>query len=197
MAFTSLGIGVAFALSVWRVDWEEDIPVGEYAVALGTIALAFATFRLGQHTRRQSDLTQEALEAADRPYVIATPHGHHPEGISFEMADQRCRLCLRLWNIGRGPAIVWVVSLKGRGATRELIIEQTGPRALAVDGVADFAPEANLPLVIAGTHFTLTIVYADASGRRFETTQHLVREKPGDHVLASLSFEMRRVEPGE
>lgn len=102
--------------------WEANL--GEAIVGLGTLALAWFTWRLARQTKREVDastesigLTRQSIEAQDMPYVIAVAI---PEGVGERRFWMRWRkrrdvervyLRLRLWNIGRGPAIVRDIKL--------------------------------------------------------------------------------------
>jgi hypothetical protein len=101
------------------MDWA---PAADVAVAVGTILLALATFRLARQAKEkvteQVALEREQLVAAPRPFVVPIIAGWGP-GDSF----------VRLQNAGAGPAInvegalYW---LEGAGGASDLL-----PTALA------------------------------------------------------------------
>jgi hypothetical protein len=182
------------AVGVFCVDWDEKVGPGDYIVGGGTLALALGTLWLARQTARQADLTKQSVEDAERPYVIATPHEDRPEGLTFETSMHNLHFYYRLWNIGRGPALVFNVGLQ-ENDQRELITFAT-PRALATGGAADFKAELATHTVPLPSRFTLRVVYQDGSRRTYMTTQELVRE--GETMIVSpLWFDARRLEPAE
>lgn len=124
------------------IDWDATLTAGEAAVALGTGALAIFTYVLARRTgkavatgdtsiaiaKASLDVARQALAAGDRPWVIATPVPPAPPfladvhvadydlgGLGFVLADGSWQFRCRLWNIGRGPAIVRDVGLELEG----------------------------------------------------------------------------------
>jgi hypothetical protein len=126
---------VLCALLGVRID--HRMSAGDLAVGLGTAALAFFTWGLAKQTRADVatsaesvrlaridiELSRKTLQATDMPYVIPSdapfdPNGRvapdRPEylrGIVFHEGHRRAVLIVRLWNIGKGPAIVKNVGL--------------------------------------------------------------------------------------
>jgi hypothetical protein len=122
------------------------VTVGDLVVGGGTIALALftrslagETRTLALQTRQDVALTAQSIEASDLPFVIPSPapldSGNMPapldfttgflkagpprEAIAFGRAGDNQWLTLRLWNLGKGPAIVTAVRLTF-GTTRVL-----------------------------------------------------------------------------
>lgn len=154
-----------------------EMSLGELLVAAGTLALAGFTWWLAQKTSQEVakteeglQLTRESIEAQDMPFVIGSPDPSvspsiriraFPDGLGF--------LSIRLWNLGKGPAMVSELSLRtGDGdllnplevqipvATGE-VRDLTHPIAGSVD---------DLPERWSGE---LLILYSHASGARYVT----------------------------
>lgn len=194
LALTGVGIAV---FGVVRVDWGEKVAAGDYIVGAGTLALALGTVWLARHAARQADLTKQSIEDAERPFVIATPHDEHPEGLGlFKDDDGDLWFFYRLWNIGRGPALVIAVGLREGEEGRELMTFSK-PRALARDGAADLEakiPKHTEPLP---NRFTLRIMYLDGSRRPYLTEEVLWLESGAVKLLTPGWFDLKRLQRGE
>lgn len=169
-----------------------EMTAGDLLVGVGTLLLAAFTFRLAQRTSREVTLTEEALalnresiEALDRPFVIATPDGnHHLLGFK-ELGSEHpgWRFVFRLWNMGKGPAIVEHMSLVESFRHHEYLTgDESMERAVAMDPpvfdglsrlVGNAPPGPNADLV-------LRIHYRSASGVGYVTTSKV-------HVTNDLS----------
>jgi hypothetical protein len=190
--------GVAVVvLGVVQVDWGEEVGAGDFFVGAGTLALAVGTVWLGRHAARQADLAKQSIEDAERPFVIATPHDEHPEGLGFFQDDDGgLWFYYRLWNIGRGPALVIGVGLRELDDGRELMTFST-PRALATNGAADMEakiPKHTEPLP---TRFTLRVLYQDGSRRAYLTEEVLWLESGPVKLLTPGWFDQNRLERGD
>lgn len=62
-------LSVVLSMDGFREWLDRWAPAAEWGVAIGTIALAAATYLLARHTRREVKLSAQQLSAAQRPYV--------------------------------------------------------------------------------------------------------------------------------
>lgn len=157
-----------------------EVSAGDLLVGGGTLLLAFFTAWLAFRTSRQVELTKESLglsresiEALDRPFVIATPNeDHHVLGFIEPGAEHPgVRLAYRLWNIGKGPAIITDVSLSDSSTGREyLTAAEKVQRAIAVApaGRDELSVLADGPPGV-GASLRLSISYRAASGLPYRT----------------------------
>lgn len=191
--------------------WKEELTFGDAAVAGGTLALAGVTAYLGIETRATAKAAREAVQAAEEPFVIATPTDNveamtlrdwewsavqdrkppPPFEIhrSYDDEDDRDRSAfvrMRLWNVGMGPGIVLGVELLGHG----ILASSTGTqRPLPVGTVVD--------LEIPSEHWEdsdkadLVISYTHADGREYRT--HSFVTITGD-IVRCVSYERQRPE---
>jgi hypothetical protein len=160
-----------------------DLTLGDLLVGFGTLALAGFTYRLAAFTRRQVEesgrematsregleVARESIEAADRPYVIPTPMPGDSD-IEFRANGE---LIIRLWNLGRGPAIVSDVQLLL--GDREVLTSLPGFIPIHAGGAADHALRVRGPVVDLidrgelGDHGTLRVFYNSASATTYMT----------------------------
>jgi hypothetical protein len=121
-AFTGLSAG-----GVHLAKFEDTLTLGDALVAFGTLALAGVTFWLALQTRREVklstssiELARQGIEAQDMPFVICVPNPDQTDANGLSNIETRMwwdafvdgyRLQMRLWNIGKGPAIVRDVRL--------------------------------------------------------------------------------------
>jgi hypothetical protein len=195
------------------LSWHGEIAAGDALVGLGTLALAWFTWRLARQTKADVETSQHAIEAADMPYVIATPVSTKEQvfmrrsrergptllvkqHLGFVDGDGGPDVEMRLWNVGKGPAIVKHVQLdiNDRQVTGHLSTQYP----IAPAQVADIRLETLIksvddlkirehPMMMRGR---LRIVYAHASGTSYETNSMV-------HVdgmsLVCDSFERRRL----
>jgi hypothetical protein len=128
-----LGGLLAIILSSAHVaDFEDALTLGDALVAGGTLALALVTFWLAWQTKREVgnskesiELSREAIVAQDMPFVIASSNPDQHRDLDTTTSNLRLwwrfgdegewLLQLRLWNIGRGPAIAGDIRLGGAG----------------------------------------------------------------------------------
>ena len=181
-----------------------DLTLGDLLVGVGTLALAGFTYRLSVYTQRQVhesgreittsreslQVARDSTEAADRPYVIPTPMPG-TSNIEFRANGE---LTIRLWNLGRGPAIVSDVQLVL--GDHEVLASLPGFIPVHAGGAADQALRVRGPVVDLmgrdelGEQGTLRVFYNSASGttymtlsavRRIETRiacRHFIRSEP-------------------
>lgn len=113
-------------------SFDDSVTLGDALVAAGTLALAGVTFWLAWQTRREVrmsmtsiKLAREGIEAQDMPFVIAAANPDQTRDFDTTISylrmwwgfspDGDYLLQLRLWNIGRGPAIARDVRLEADG----------------------------------------------------------------------------------
>jgi len=112
------------------IEFDWALSFGDAIVGFGTLALAAVTMWLAWQSRREVQvstesigLAREGIEAQDMPFVIAVPDPEQARSLdatksSFWMwwdwhgEDDVYSLQVRLWNIGKGPAIVRDVRLQ-------------------------------------------------------------------------------------
>jgi hypothetical protein len=163
-----------------------EMTVGELIVGIGTLALAAFTWSLAKQTQREVErttegldvsrenlrLTGESIEALDMPFVIASPA---PASGVIEVVEGSGgpgrHLVVRLWNVGKGPAIVGDVQLAVDAL--ELLEPTDAQRAVsagqandATISVTDDLPFDGAEEPVSGI---LTIYYQHASGAEYMT----------------------------
>lgn len=176
---SSLAQQLPFAL---KVSWEMN--AGELLVGTATLLLATITAWLARRTSRQVTisekglgLTRESIEAFEKPFMIATPDANYTMLGFKEVGPQHpgWRFVYRLWNLGKGPAIVENMSLVDNRGREYLTSSERMERPIAVDPpvfdglstlVDNSAPGTN-------TELTLRIRYRSASGRRYTTVSRV------------------------
>ena len=112
------------------IEFDWVLSLGDAIVGFGTLTLAAVTMWLAWQSRREVqvsaqsiDLTREGIEAQDMPFVIAVPEPEQVRSLdatknsswmwwSWQGEDDVYSLQARLWNIGKGPAIVRDVRLQ-------------------------------------------------------------------------------------
>jgi hypothetical protein len=166
------------------VEVSSEMSAGDLLVGAGTLLLAVFTawlaFRTSQQvklTRESLGLSRESIEALDRPFVIATPNEHHRVLGFLEPGPEHpgLRFAYRLWNIGKGPAIVTDVSLVDPSTGREYLTEaEKVQRAIAV---APAGRDELSPLVRGapgiGAKLKLRVNYQSASGMAYSTESNV------------------------
>jgi hypothetical protein len=196
------------------IDLTGHMSAGDLLVGLGTLALAGTTAWLAHRTSQEVGLTEtsvfltrESIEAIDRPFVVPTPHRDHAgRGIEFEEGEfsyddpdqvlRQWHFYLRLWNIGKGPAIV--DSLELINGEREFLSE--AERLLEVPVGAGEAsdqaamaphgpPEADATLM-------LRVCYRSGSGRRYSTTSTIRTLAGPAGRIGCVATDFTRVEIG-
>jgi len=172
------------------IGWDETLNAGDAIVAVGTLALAGVTFWLAWQTRREVglttssiELTREGIEAQDMPYVIATPNPRVPgpdaAWMPWSGSGNRWQLSLRLWNIGKGPAIVQDVQLD---LDHEYLLPMRGQVPIAAGQAADVTLQGNWQPPGGDQAGLLRIYYRHSSGRVYMTRER-VRMRP-EGILA-------------
>lgn len=153
--------------------------LGEIFVAVGTLALAIFTWRLAKATssqlaltRRGLDLARESNEASDRPWVIPSPDESGRLQILLDVTPPK--LAFRLWNVGRGPAIVTEILLRHADGSELLASERNLERPVATsppvrDELIDLA--RNAPPECA--RLEMLIRYRGPSTRTYETRSEI------------------------
>jgi hypothetical protein len=172
------------------VDYK--LTLGDAIVGAGTLLLAVFTGWLAWQTRREVKktdqsiaLARESIEAQDMPYVIVMPQDRSTIEITGPHdVPPRWLLKVRLWNIGRGPAIVGDIRIASEPDGAELVDYQWAQRPVAAGGKRDsalgFAGPSDDFEDAEGT-LTLRVYYRHASGARYMTTSRL--EVSGQEVL--------------
>jgi hypothetical protein len=175
-------VGIWAVLDCLGVVFQWEINLGDLVVGGGTLALAAFTFTLARRAR-------ESVEAIDMPFVIATPREGYA-ALQFELvyptesdrgggqqtiegaAPESRWFQLRLWNMGKGPAMVSDVQLQVRNASLlepldlQIPVSAGQGHDLGIPLAADY-PDDGLP---EGTQGTLTIYFSHAGGMRLKTT---------------------------
>ena len=180
------------------VHYQPDLSLGDLLVGFGTLALAGFTYKLARQTGREVDLTRRSVEAAedgitlsreqvdltrvsieaqDRPFVIASANERAPHAIMFRQLGSgpnagQWAFTFRLWNLGRGPAIVDGFSMRdGQG---ELVGFDDVERPISTLGGRDEDwPLTSQRVPGPGADCELRISYRSGSGASYETTQRL------------------------
>lgn len=162
------------------VEVSSQMSAGDLLVGAGTLLLAAFTALLALRTSRQVKLTKESLrlsresiEALDRPFVIATPNEDHRVLGFIEAGPEHpgVRFAYRLWNIGKGPAIVTDVSLFDPSTDREYLTEaEKVQRAIAVApaGRDELSLLAGGPPGV-GAKLRLRVSYQSGAGLAYRT----------------------------
>jgi hypothetical protein len=160
-----------------------DLTLGDLLVGVGTLVLAAFTYLLALRARQQVEesgqeivtsregleVARESIEAADRPFVIPTPM---PGSSGIELRANS-ELTIRLWNLGRGPAIVSDVQLEL--GDHEVLTSLGGFIPIHAGGAADQALRLRGPVndLIGrgelGDHGTLRVFYNSASATSYMT----------------------------
>jgi hypothetical protein len=174
------------------LELDSHLSAGDAAVALGTLLLAYFTWRLASKTSEDVEKTQEALdlsrasiESQDMPFVIALPRRSKvvAGGKDIDLANLaretiRIRsevsgawLELRLENVGRGPGMVADVRLDVDGELLEPPWRQLPiPAGGAINAAFGFADPIPTGLGEEEAKGTLYIYYSHASGSRYMTS---------------------------
>jgi hypothetical protein len=170
--------------------FDETLSIGDALVGLGTLGLAGVTGLLAWQTRKEAEaskanikLTRAGIEAQDMPYVIAVPNPDQIRDLDgttnstfmwWGMHDgQFLTLQLRLWNMGRGPAIVRDIRLEVEG--EEWLAANQDEMVIAPEGVRDVTIAVDRAEPPTSTHLgVLRIYYAHGSG-----TVHMTRSRAG------------------
>jgi hypothetical protein len=124
-----VGLFVGFDFQAWLDDWA---PLAEWAVALGTIILAFVTFLLSRQAKGEVKAVREQMETALRPVVFPVTPADWAMGGGV-MTARRKRL-LPVANGGPGVALNvrgCVMRRRDRGGVDEalLVAGSIGPGA--------------------------------------------------------------------
>lgn len=130
-------------------SFNDSITLGDALVAGGTLALAAVTFWLTWQTRREVgmsirsiELSREGIEAQDMPFVIAVANPDQSRNLDTTVSylrlwwgfspDGDWLLQVRLWNLGRGPAIARDIRLQAGG--RDILDARTAEEGEIVIG---------------------------------------------------------------
>jgi hypothetical protein len=181
-----------------------DMSAGELLVGIGTLLLALFTYRLARRTSDVAELTEsglalsrESIEALDRPFIIASPgEPHRLLGFSDKLGPEHpgWRFVFRLWNLGKGPAIVENMPLIDSVTEHNyLTVNETMERAVAMqppvyDGLStlvDNSPPG------AGAELTLRITYRSASGARYVTISRVMVTEDLSCICADFVRELK------
>lgn len=179
------------------VHWDPELTAGEFLVALGTLALAWFTWRLArktsaevEQTKRSVDLSEESIalaresiEAADRPYFVPVEKSpftsitfRHEKGDAYDPGRDEWRYYFTVWNVGSGPGIMERLCVRDQEGRELLEIKIAYPAAaghrIDVDGTMEAGPLPGIGLVCE-------IDYRSASGTLYRTTVLLVVVQAG------------------
>jgi hypothetical protein len=176
------------------------------ATALGTLALAIATFlslsfarrslgqmqeqiKLGQQqleqTQREIELSRSEVEEAHRPVVVPIVDSTAYMDLGADGAGRERRpqlepggrLFLPVENIGSGPALNVEASVAGESIADEARTEHQTSARVAGLGEGHFrALLIDLPFWKELWTFTLTIEYSDVAGKSWRTTALFLRD---------------------
>jgi len=171
-------------------SFDDSVSLGDALVAAGTLALAMVTFWLAWQTKREVgistrsiDLAREGIEAQDMPFVIPTANPEQSRELDTTVSMLRLwwgfdpdggdyLLQIRLWNIGRGPAIARDVRLQV--GTRDLLGARQaneGEIVIAPNQVYDFTlavPGGDPPLE-EDLRGAMRIYYGHTGGSEYMT----------------------------
>lgn len=175
------------------VAFSNDLSLGDAIVGAGTLALAAVTFWLAWQSRREVqvstesiDLTRKGLEIQDMPFLITIPEPEQIRNLDvttnpnlmwwgWEPAEDIYSLRLRLWNIGKGPAIARDVRLQADG--REVLRGRSAWGGELVIGPDD---SRDLNMTLEGEppdddhDGLLRIYYAHPLGEEYMTRSHVL-----------------------
>lgn len=153
---------------------------GDVFVGLGTLALAVFTAWLAwktsaevKHGETQLRLTQESIEAIDRPFVVVSRRDEE----MAELLEDGTILKFALSNLGKGPGIVnelTFVSSAGENLLKKPLGEA---RSLAPDNLVKLKLPLAKPLH-DGEMLTMRTLYSSASGYRYCTESKLQFRAP-------------------
>ncbi len=203
---------------------DSEINLGDLIVGLGTGLLAGFTGWLAYQTRKavgytkrsvaaseqEIKLARQNIEAQDRPFVIPTRQmerikdvnhtliREEPIPIRFINPEQRdhWRFQVRLWNMGKGPAVVTGIFITERvPPRRQVLAELDGEIAIhAPHGVSDrhfdLTTPTQLPEPSEDALWRLRIAYRDATGVEYETTSLL--QVSDDLTCSCIDFRQSR-----
>ena len=162
-------------MALWGITVTGEVSLGELLVAGGTLALAFFTWRLGEEAKQDVGKAEEAIAAQDMPFVIASPQGDRALRFSRHEDREGWGFSLRLWNIGKGPAMVEDVQLRVGG--HELLDALDAERPVAADQAHDLESDVIVSLPDDGfeadTDGVLRVFYTHADGSEHMTTSRV------------------------
>ncbi len=162
-----------------------ELSIGELIVGLGTLALAFFTWQLALRTREEVTkteeslrLTREGIEAQDMPYVIPSPNPAFHDRIVIALDSGELKLSVRLWNIGKGPAMVTEMSLRTGDGDVLAPLDAQIPVATgqAHDRYVTLSDQLS-KLGVSTWSGELLILYAHASGEQYVTVSKVDVER--------------------
>jgi hypothetical protein len=181
-----------------QLDYDAHATAGELFVGVGTLALAAFTAWLANRTSQEVDITRRSVEAAeegvraqDRPFMVAI-RGSDQTAIQFitrfeeygveqaELPPESWAFVFRLWNMGKGPAIVSDVLFEDVDGRQ--VLAETGLEVLvAAPGEIEQRRELSAPQRVPkpGTTCTLWITYRDAAGVKYETRSQVEVDQGG------------------
>jgi hypothetical protein len=171
-------------------SFDDSVTLGDSLVAGGTLALAGVTFWLAWQTRREVGLSvkgieiaREGIDAQDMPFVIASQDPNQSRALdAFDLRrlwwstgpNGGWLLQVRLWNIGRGPAIARDIRLQAGGD------DFLGARAAEIGEIVIEAGQVHdliLPVAIEESAFSsedlrgaMRIYYSHIDGTEYMTT---------------------------
>lgn len=180
------------------IDLSNELSLGDAIVGAGTLALAAVTFWLAWQSRREVEvstesirLARQSIEVQDMPFVIAVPDPDQTRQLDattnpnlmwwgFEPAGGGPSLQLRLWNIGKGPAIARDIRLQGEDG--ELLRQRSERWGELVIGPGD-SRDLNLGLEgdspERGQDGQFRIYFAHPLGAEYMTRSHVVISSGG------------------
>ena len=175
-------------VSAALIDVTRQMTAGDLLVGVGTLALAGLTY-LSVRVARQS------LEAADAPLVIGAHVPKDSQGLEdiikqpaaaavfklpfaglltpeIQLKDHPGRLfVMRLWNVGRGPAVLKDVRLR---LGKDDMLGTTLSDVVPAGGISDQSwASVNLPAAGGALTGSLRIIYEHPDGRLLQTEQEV------------------------
>ncbi|HET7510041.1 MAG TPA: hypothetical protein VFJ65_07315 [Solirubrobacterales bacterium] len=170
------------------------LSLGDLIVGVGTLLLAFGTWRLARSTTA-------SVEALDLPFLLASPdyqgafnlHAVDPDD---QDTDVEWALSVEVSNLGSGPAILDGIDIFAKADHRDLLKEGWNVDRPVLPEEEEL--NIGIPLAVdAGTEdfspFVLKIFYRSASGHRYVTIHEMeqIRNMGGRR----LKFKRQAVNP--
>jgi hypothetical protein len=169
-------------MALFGISISPDMTAGDVLVGTGTLALAIFTGRLASRTsdevslsEKQLRLTQESIEAIDRPFIVVSRRDEE----MAQLIGNDDAVKFTLSNLGKGPGIVSQLAFMTPSGDN-LLKEPLGE-------ARSLAPRNRVPLILPlgeqrpkeGEMLTMQIAYSSASGYRYCTETDLLLIEQG------------------